>query len=132
MGWEDIMKKRFATDNGSNEDVTLIDNLTGVEYEDNFEDVVELLNKLSSDIIVLEKTLFGGRCSHDIKKLKELEQEFLSQVVNCKKCRYYEYDWTIDDDIGKEISVNNCAVGWRNGKAYTIFPAECGMFDDNG
>ena len=33
-----MTEKRFTTDNGSNEDVCLVDNLTRKEYEDNFDD----------------------------------------------------------------------------------------------
>ena len=39
------MTKRFTTDNGSNEDVCLVDNLTKKEYESNFNDIVDLMNK---------------------------------------------------------------------------------------
>ena len=41
-----MTKKRFTTDNGSNEDVCLVDNLTGKEYEDNFCDIVDLMNQI--------------------------------------------------------------------------------------
>ena len=40
------MIKRFTTDNGSNEDVCLVDNFTGKEYESNFTDIVILMNEL--------------------------------------------------------------------------------------
>ena len=43
------MDKRFTTDNGSNEDVCLVDNITGKEYESNFEDIVDLLNELHEE-----------------------------------------------------------------------------------
>jgi len=36
--------KRFTTDNGSHEDICLVDNLTGIEYESNFMDIVNLMN----------------------------------------------------------------------------------------
>lgn len=39
-----MTEKRFTTDNGSNEDVCLVDNLTKKEYESNFEDIVDLMN----------------------------------------------------------------------------------------
>lgn len=45
-----IENKRFTTDNGSNEDVTLVDNLTGNEYESNFEDIVTLMNDLNCEM----------------------------------------------------------------------------------
>ena len=40
-----MTEKRFTTDNGSNEDVCLVDNLTKKEYESNFNDIVDLMNK---------------------------------------------------------------------------------------
>lgn len=40
------MIKRFTTDNGSNEDVCLVDKFTGKEYESNFMDIVDLMNEL--------------------------------------------------------------------------------------
>ena len=40
-----MSEKRFTTDNGSNEDVCLVDNLTKKEYESNFNDIVDLMNK---------------------------------------------------------------------------------------
>lgn len=49
--------KRFTTDNGSNEDVCLVDNVTGNEYESNFEDIVELLNELHEENEQLKKDL---------------------------------------------------------------------------
>lgn len=42
-----MTEKRFTTDNGSNEDVCLVDNITGKEYESNFDDIVDLLNDLN-------------------------------------------------------------------------------------
>ena len=44
--------KRFTTDNGSNEDVCLVDNVTGKEYESNFEDIVDLMNDLDRELMI--------------------------------------------------------------------------------
>ena len=44
-----MTNKRFTTDNGSNEDVCLVDNLTKKEYESNFEDIVDLMNELADE-----------------------------------------------------------------------------------
>ena len=44
--------KRFTTDNGSNEDVCLVDNITGKEYESNFEDIVDLMNDLDRELMI--------------------------------------------------------------------------------
>lgn len=47
-----MTEKRFTTDNGSNEDVTLVDNVTGKEYESNFEDIVDLMNDLDRELMI--------------------------------------------------------------------------------
>ena len=49
-----MSEKRFTTDNGSNEDVTLVDNVTGKEYESNFEDIVDLMNELADENMMLK------------------------------------------------------------------------------
>lgn len=41
--------KRYTTDNGSNEDVCLVDNVTGKEFESDFDEIVDLLNALHED-----------------------------------------------------------------------------------
>ena len=61
--------KRFTTDNGSNEDVCLVDNITGNEYESNFKDIVELLNELHE-----EKEMWKRECKR-LKGLYYLENE---------------------------------------------------------
>lgn len=58
--------KRFTTDNGSNEDVCLVDNLTGKEYEDNFDDIVDLMNKLCEQTLRFDK--------YNDEKLEELRK----------------------------------------------------------
>ena len=50
-----MTEKRFTTNNGSNEDVCLVDNIMGVEYEDNFEDIVKVLNELDDIRIELQE-----------------------------------------------------------------------------
>ena len=45
--------ERFTTDNGSHEDVTLVDNVTGKEYTSNFNDIVKLLNELDDEVMRL-------------------------------------------------------------------------------
>ena len=47
-----IMTKRFIIPTGDlDTDVTLIDTVTGKEYTDNFEDIVELMNDLDTDLL---------------------------------------------------------------------------------
>ena len=48
--------KRYTTDNGSNEDVCLVDNVTGKEFESDFDEIVDLLNEQEERIKELEKT----------------------------------------------------------------------------
>lgn len=47
--------KRYTTDNGSNEDVCLVDNVTGKEFESDFDEVVDLLNEQDEKISELER-----------------------------------------------------------------------------
>ena len=45
-----MTEKRFVMPDGDlDTDVTLIDTLTGKEYEDNFNDIVDLLNELNDE-----------------------------------------------------------------------------------
>ena len=47
--------KRYTTDNGSNEDVCLVDNVTGKEFESDFDEIVDLLNEQEETIQELRK-----------------------------------------------------------------------------
>ncbi len=92
--------KRYTTDNGSNEDVCLVDNLTGKEYEDNFDDIVDLLNEYDDNLrMCKEKSLYWRNKAEDIwgdmktnielqkenKKLKERIQEWSKKTRAYKK-----------------------------------------------
>ena len=77
--------KRFTTDNGSHEDVCLVDNLTKKEYESNFNDIVDLMNdiwkqtKQSDKKIDYLKLVILTNCSSGLYQdvlqyLKELEE----------------------------------------------------------
>lgn len=55
--------KRYTTDNGSNEDVCLVDNVTGKEFESDFDEIVDLLNEQEETIRLLKG---------EIKRLKGL------------------------------------------------------------
>ena len=72
------MTKRFTTDNGSNEDVCLVDNVTGNEYESNFGDIVVLLNELHED---LNHELTVSKALRDVVKELEKENEQLKQKL---------------------------------------------------
>ena len=69
--------KRFTTDNGSNEDVCLVDNITGKEYESNVDEIVELLNELHEENRELQRHLDVMRSGAltDDKRIKELYDE---------------------------------------------------------
>jgi hypothetical protein len=69
-----MTEKRFTTDNGSNEDVTLVDNVTGKEYESNFDEVVELLNELSTE-------------NRQLKKQIESEHQMLDNAILLERTR---------------------------------------------
>ena len=68
-----MTKKRFTTDNGSNEDVCLVDNVTGKEYESNFCDIVDLLNEQEETINILKHELL----------CKQLDKA-MTEPVNCR------------------------------------------------
>ena len=70
-----MTKKRFTTDNGSHEDVCLVDNLTKKEYESNFEDMVSLMNDIWNQTQRFEK--------HNQRLEKENEQ--LKSEINMLK-----------------------------------------------
>ena len=83
-----MTEKRFTTDNGSHEDVCLVDNITGKEYESNFEDIVDLMNKLEKENRQLrleldthKHPLWGTReAERIVNELKE-ENEQLKQSI---------------------------------------------------
>ena len=66
------MAKRFTTDNGSNEDVCLVDNVTGNEYESNFEDIVDLLNELHEE-------------NQERKRAMRIAEQYNEQLLNENK-----------------------------------------------
>lgn len=70
-----MTEKRFTTDNGSHEDVCLVDNLTKKEYESNFEDMVSLMNDIWNQTQRFEK--------HNQRLEKENEQ--LKAEINMLK-----------------------------------------------
>ena len=71
-----MTEKRFTTDNGSHEDVCLVDNLTKKEYESNFEDMVSLMNDIWNQTQRFEK--------HNQRLEKENEQ-LKQEVTHWKK-----------------------------------------------
>lgn len=74
--------KRYTTDNGSNEDVCLVDNVTGKEFESDFDEIVDLLNEQEETIQTQKEYLTRmGQGNHlkiimeQKERIKELEQE---------------------------------------------------------
>ena len=66
-----MSEKRYTTDNGSNEDVCLVDNVTGKEFESDFDEIVDLLNEQEETIQELKKELKNR------KKLNTILEGFL-------------------------------------------------------
>lgn len=84
------MIKRFTTDNGSNEDVCLVDNFTGKEYESNFTDIVILMNELDEkwiDELNLRETYQQEniRLEYENKELKKKvdDKDVAVEVETC-------------------------------------------------
>ena len=64
-----MTEKRFTTDNGSHEDVCLVDNLTKKEYESNFGDMVSLMNDIWNQTQRFEK--HNQRLEKENEELKQ-------------------------------------------------------------
>ena len=78
-----MTEKRFTTDNGSHEDVCLVDNLTKKEYESNFGDMVSLMNDIWNQTQRFEK--HNHELEQENKQLKE-------QLQNIQDS--FEFKWT--------------------------------------
>ena len=73
LGWKNMTEnKRYTTDNGSNEDVCLVDNVTGKEFESDFDEIVDLLNEQEETIqelydfrLIYNALLFNEWSKHD-------------------------------------------------------------------
>ena len=80
-----MTEKRFVMPDGDlDTDVTLIDTLTGKEYEDNFNDIVDLLNELNDENKTLKSDLKQIQDSlwttEHIKNLEEENKELKLQL----------------------------------------------------
>lgn len=64
--------KRYTTDNGSNEDVCLVDNVTGKEFESDFDEIVDLLNEQEEEI-------------QSLKERKESLHKTIASLDECQK-----------------------------------------------
>ena len=69
-----MTEKRFTTDNGSHEDVCLVDNLTKKEYESNFGDIVSLMNDIWNQTQRFEK--HNQRLEKENEQLKKELESF--------------------------------------------------------
>ena len=77
-----MTEKRFTTDNGSHEDVCLVDNLTKKEYESNFEDMVSLMNDIWNQTQRFEK--HNQRLEKENKQLKYQNELLSDELEKCK------------------------------------------------
>ena len=73
-----MTEKRFTTDNGSHEDVCLVDNLTKKEYESNFEDMVSLMNDIWNQTQRFEK--HNQRLEKENEQLKADKQALIDFI----------------------------------------------------
>ena len=73
-----MTEKRFTTDNGSHEDVCLVDNLTKKEYESNFEDMVSLMNDIWNQTQRFEK--HNQRLEKENEQLKADKQSLIEFI----------------------------------------------------
>ena len=69
-----MAEERFTTDNGSHEDVCLVDNLTKKEYESNFGDIVSLMNDIWNQTQRFEK--HNQRLEKENEQLKKELESF--------------------------------------------------------
>ena len=65
--------KRYTTDNGSNEDVCLVDNVTGKEFESEFDEIVDLLNEQDTEIQRLKLIING--LNYALKNIRQIDVE---------------------------------------------------------
>lgn len=65
--------KRYTTDNGSNEDVCLVDNVTGKEFESDFDEIVDLLNEKEKEIQRLKLIING--LNYALKNIRQIDVE---------------------------------------------------------
>lgn len=98
------MTKRFTTDNGSNEDVCLVDNLTKKEYESNFNDIVDVMNNLWGQTQRFEKhNKYLMEENEQLKKcIKEIDDAelHLKQII-LKRIDDYIWEW---EDEGTPVA----------------------------
>ena len=89
--------KRFTTDNGSHEDVCLVDNLTKKEYESNFEDMVSLMNDIWNQTQRFEK--HNQRLEKENEQLKQSNERLLKMLDNVANYMQKENKYMPIDDF---------------------------------
>ena len=101
--------KRYTTDNGSNEDVCLVDNVTGKEFESDFDEIVDLLNEQDKRINRLEnyiKSDFIGSVCDNCKHVKAYHtSNWFCGMDEDIECLKGHEDMDIDDCIDFEIDL---------------------------
>ena len=98
-----MIEKRFTTDNGSNEDVCLVDNVTKKEYESNFMDIVDLMNELAEENGALKELLILYR-----KFFKEFQKQ-MSEVKIASDLDSKDFDDLLELSKG---NVFDDKIGW--------------------
>lgn len=76
------MAKRFTMDNGSNEDICLVDNLTKKEYESNFGDIVDVMNSIWEQTQRFEK--YNKELMEENEELKEAREYYQENFLTMK------------------------------------------------
>ena len=103
-----MTKKRFTTDNGSHEDVCLVDNLTKKEYESNFEDMVSLMNDIWNQTQRFEK--HNQRLEKENEQLKQRNNNQYNQLTELWQI-IEEENWEalteMDNQMKKEEVLRN-------------------------
>ena len=100
--------KRYTTDNGSNEDVCLVDNVTGKEFESDFDEIVDLLNEQEEVITNLRLSIevTGKAYRKSVKDYEEFIEELEKENEQLKK------------ELKNRKKMNNILEGFLLDKGY--------------
>ena len=91
------MAKRFTMDNGSNEDICLVDNLTKKEYESNFGDIVDVMNSIWEQTQRFEK--YNKELMEENEELKEQNEKLKKELFEVSK----ELLWVTSDEVDRVL-----------------------------
>lgn len=104
-----MSKKRYTTDNGSNEDVCLVDNVTGEEYESDFDEIVDLLNEQEERIneLELENAKHIGDGEWDIRDITYGHGKFRLEEWGERYHQFYDGDKPLEDETVVSLLFEN-------------------------